>query len=238
MRRPPLTPARLTLAALVLAGVALAQGDLKDLRSKMQALLPDGVQYASLLSWSRQPQIVSIEQRILRAGAQDPRWFRSYFASLQPGETPAYDTRLGVSADEYKTWLVFKNSYRLQPVGMARMSVSRSGNKLTFSGSQGAEALRGLTIDLATGELRTPEGFGGPPHPVYVSAAQDQVGIGERSGWGWKVEGSNPATKNAILANLNVWQLSNNEVLINYNRKSLINGARQAEIDLNLRYTK
>lgn len=235
MRPPSLTPARLTAAALVLAGVALAQGDLK---AKLLALLPTSVQYASMLNWSRQPQIVSIEQRILRAGAQDPRWFRSYFASLQPGDTPAYDVRLGVSADEYKTWLVFKNSYRLQPVGTARFYVTRTGNKLVFNGSQGAESLRGLTIDLVTGELRTPEGFGAQPHPVYVSAAQDQFGIGERSGWGWKVEGSNPTTKNAILANLNVWQLAGNGVLINYNRKSLINGARQAEIDLNLRYTK
>lgn len=239
MRRPPPTPARTTAAALVLAAMALAQGDLPgDLRARLPALLPSRVQAASLLSWDRLPEIVRIEQRIWQVGTQDPRWFQAYLSGAASGRPLEYDARLGVSAEEFNKWQAFRTIYRLQTVGTARFTVTRSGNKLIFGGSQGAEALQGLSIDLNTGEARAPGGFTGKPRALHVSAERNRYGVGEAWGWAWTIQGHDPASKSAMLAYLGVVELSNKDVLISFKRNLQFNGVAQPSVDLNLRYTR
>lgn len=225
---------------LASAGLALAQGEYN--RARVQALLPAPGQDAALLAWTRNAQVEVISERIAQAGRLNPVWFRAYFASVVPGSSPAYDSHLGdagVSPEDYQLWLKFRNKISLQATGESvRLNVTRSGNKVVFGGAPGAEALKGLTLDLASGELRTPEGFSAKPRAVQVSADQDQFDIGARSGYGWTVQGSDPKTQNAIRATLNMFQLANGQVLLSYNRRSIVAGRLQADVDLNLLYGK
>ena len=231
--------ARKTVTLLAAAlGLALAQGDYN--RARVQGLLPENGQSATLLLWTRQPQVEVISQRIAQAGRMDPTWFRAYFASVSPGAAPPYDARLndvGVSMQDYQLWLSFRNQVSLTASGRAvRLNVSRAGNRVVFGPSPGAEALSGLSLDLGSGELRTPEGFSGKPHAAQVSSGTDQFGLGARSGYGWKVQGSNPKTQNAIRANLSLLQLEDGGVLLSYNRISIVAGRTQPEVALNLLY--
>ncbi len=235
----PAARTAVTLFAATL-GLALAQGDYN--RARVQGLLPQNGQGATMLLWTRQPQVEVISQRIAQAGRLDPAWFRAYFASVSPGAAPPYDARLnevGVSPQDYQLWLTFRSRVSLTDTGrQVRLNVVRSGNRVIFSPSPGTEALSGLSLDLASGELRTPEGFSGKPHAVQVNAANDAFGIGARSGYGWAVQGSNPRTQNAIRANLTLVQLSDGGVLLSYNRVSILAGRTQPEVALNLRYQK
>lgn len=223
----------------VSAGLALAQGDYN--RVRVQAMLPAPGQEATVLAWARNAQVEVISERIAQAGRLNPAWFRAYFASVVPGSTPGYDQHLGdagVTPADFQLWLKFRNKISLQPVGSLRLNITRSGNKVLFGSAPGSEALKGLTLDLATGELRTPEGFSGKARSVQVSAGDDQFDIGARSGYGWTVQGSDPRLQNAIYATLNMFQLANGQVLLSYNRRSIVAGRYQPEVDLNLLYDR
>jgi|GEM_PF-5974705 len=225
----------LILLSATLAWAAPVQA---DLRSRLLALVPDTTQAAEILKWGVDPEIVVIRERITQAVRQDPAWFRDY-SDLFPGRTPPYHPKFGVSEGEYRRLLTESGVRLLKTGGAARVTVTVTSTRVTFQGgTNGAEVLKGITLNLTTGELRVPEGFTAKPHSVSVNGQNDNVGLPSRTGWGWSIVGTNAQTKTVVRANLSLLQLETGEVLLAYNRASSVNHKPQPEVDLNLLYTK
>ena len=225
---PPLT------GALILTA-ALAQS---DLRARLLLLLPDNGQSAEIMRWETDPMYNAIQDRIRQAMSLDPRWFREYAALHRNTDRLPYHEKFGVSESEYQRyqaddWLHLERTGRT-----ARLLISKTGNKVTFHGGSGAEALRGITLDTVSGELSIPEGMSAKPRPVSVAAQDDRIGLGARKGWGWSIEGVNLKTRTAVVAKFHLMQLSSGAVLLAYNRGTLVDSKRQPTVDLTLIYDK
>ncbi|WP_425146952.1 hypothetical protein [Deinococcus sp.] len=236
-RLPPLVP---VLVALQLAS-PLVLGELAfqnpaDSKGRLATLLPAPSTTAQVMETRPGISVVELQQRVSQGGG-DLRILASVVGQLQEGNIPSYDERLGISRAEFQRFLIFRNT--LEPSGRSvRLSVSRDGNRVTFTDGPGtAPMLRGLVIDVNSGELSTAEGFSAFARPVQMSAAQDTTGLGIVGGYAWDVKGSNPRTQNALQGHLSLLQLVGGQVLLSYNRV-IIQKGRISEDSLNLMYKR
>jgi len=233
----------LTLAAL--SGAALLSLSVQaapnipalpaGLPTRMAALLPQPGQSAQPMEWRSSGLTVELPQRVAQLGG-DREALRTALSKAARGETPEYDQRLGISRAEFDSYLVFQSS--LVPVGKrVKLPVTREGTRLKFGDVAGlGGVLRGLVLDLATGELRTPEGFGGRPQPFVASTEQERR-LAVRSGMQWKVRGTNPYTQNGVNATLRLLQLSSGQFVLDYYRFSILRGTT-SEGRVILQYTR
>ena len=221
-----------TATLLALVTVALAQS---DLRARLSPLLPQPGQNARIMEWRTTAAGVATIQDRLADNA--PALLEDFVASVRLGRVPPYDPRFGVTRDEYARTVVFRNTLTSTSRGV-RLNVIRTDRKLTFGQAVGAEAMRGVSLDLVTGEMRLPEGYIARPHAVQVSAELDGTGLGARSGWGWKFQGSDPKTFNAIDASISLMRLASGSVVLTFNRISIVKGRLQPEVQLYLTYTR
>lgn len=224
-----------TLLAVALLGAALAQG---DLRARLLAMLPDSAQSAQVLEYTQDPEYAALQERVDFAMRQDPLWFRDYLAQYQGQSRIPYNPKFGVNEREYLRYIGdCCRGVRLTKNGKAvRLSISRSGNKVTFQGGGGADGLRGLTLDIVTGELRVPEGFSARPHPIIAN--DNALGLQPRKGWGWQITNSKASSRMSMWAGFSLLQFQNGTVLLSYHRQTSVGGQLQPELDLNVLYEK
>ncbi|WP_245558009.1 hypothetical protein [Deinococcus apachensis] len=191
-------------------------------QAKLAGLAPKPGQVVQLMEQRPSLALVGLQQRVTIAGGSREA-LSAVMASVQKGDRPAYDERLNISREEFQQYLVFQPV--LTPSGRSlKLPVTREGNRLKFGDVPGLRGvLRGLTLDLVTGELRTPEGFTGKPRLVTASTAPDRS-IDIRGGFVWSVKGTNPATQNALDGQLQLLQLPGSQVILSYSRTSILHG--------------
>ncbi|WP_245808520.1 hypothetical protein [Deinococcus hopiensis] len=188
---------------------------------KLAALVPLPGQSAQLLERSSRVAFPRLQQRVMTVGGSREALYE-LFSSVARGELPKYDERLKISREEFGSYMVF------QPIlvstgKLVKLSLTRSGNVLRFGNAAGLPGLlRDVTLDLGSGELRTPEGFGARPRAVDGSNAPDRS-IDIRGGFEWNVRGNDPVTQNGINGQLQLLQLPDKVVLI-YTRFSMLRG--------------
>lgn len=197
-----------------------------DWRSKFAPLLPQTGQLAQIMETRARFSMTEVRRRVLDAGG-DARLLDQMQVSAERGVAPLYDKRVKISEDDFRRYLVIQQE--LQPSGKAvRLSILRSSNRLTFGDAGGTALLRGISLDLDSGDLRFPEGFSAKPEALNISALQAASAedpLGKRSGYVWNVRGSNPFTLNALNGHFALLSLSDGSVLISYNRNGILNGA-------------
>lgn len=210
------------LVACAALGLSLAAGT--DWKTRGLPLLPASAQVAQLLENRTQLSVVQLRRRAAEAGAE-PQVLSALVDKAQRGELPSYDPRLKISEADFRRYLVFERS--LQPSGkLLRLSVQRDGSRLSF-GDAGPALLRGIVLDLSSGEMYFPEGFQARPEFTLVSAlqaAQAEDPLGARSGYVWRVRGSNPLTQTALSGHFALMELSSGQVLLSYNRTGIVHG--------------
>lgn len=223
-------------ALLVLPCAALPVGN--DWKARGLPLLPAASVPVQVLEAKAQLSVVQLRRRAAEAGA-DQQTLNEILGKVPRGQMPGYDPRLKISEADFRRYLVFDQT--LQPSGkVLRLSVQRDGSRLTFGDMGGTALLRGISIDLSSGEMRFPEGFQAKPEYVYVSAlqaAQKDDPLGARSGYVWQVRGSNPATQTALNGHFALMGLSNGTVLLSYSRNGIVRG-NVAVGSLNLSYSR
>ncbi len=224
MRPAGFTPLiAVTLGALSVAAVAATTQPPAlpaGWQSRIAALLPQAGQTVTLLE--RRPSIstLELEWRVASAGG-DPEVLRQITLNAARGIAPTYDKRLNVSQEDFKRYIVFQNT--LASTGKTfRLNVSRDVGRVTFGDAAYMNGvLKGVSIDLKTGEMRGPEGF--TARPVAVPANDDpDRGLLVRSGFQWRMIGNNAQIGNGVRGTLNLLQLATGRVVLSYSRKSMI----------------
>lgn len=204
-------------------------------QTKLAALVPKPGQVVQLMEQRPSLTLVELQRRVTTVGGSREA-LSAVMASVQKGDRPVYDERLGISREEFQQYLVFQPV--LTPIGRSlKLPLTREGNRLRLGDAPGlGGALRGLTLDLLTGELRTPEGFSGRPRLVSASNAPDRS-IDIRGGFVWLVKGTNPSTQNALDGQLQLLQLPGSQIILSYSRTSIL-GGRISEGAVILRYSR
>jgi hypothetical protein len=162
---------------------------------------------------------VDLSLRVMNVGG-DPQALNQVMASAQRGETPAYNERLGISKKEFLSYLVFQPT--LAASRTIRLSVSRDSNRVSFGDAPGMNGmLKGVIIDLRTGEMRGPEGFSAKATSVAPSDSEDRL-LDVKSGFQWNIRGNNSGTGNGVRGVLNLLQLSSGDIILSYSRTSML----------------
>lgn len=218
------------------AWLALAQSAQESpLRARLTGLLPAPGQTAQVMQVRSSLSVVQLRQRVMQEGG-DLRVLADIVEQSKAGAVPSYNVRLNISQAEFQRYIVFQDVLETSGHSL-KLSLSRDAARLMFGDAPGASGLKGLAIDLGSGELSTPDGFTARPQAVQVSASQDVNGLGARGGLSWDLKGSNPRTQNALQAHLALLQLAGGQILLSYNRVSIQRG-RISEDSLNLMYRK
>ncbi|CAM3669597.1 hypothetical protein DESA109040_19250 [Deinococcus saxicola] len=189
--------------------------------SRLAALLPLPGQSATLLEKRPSLSTVGLQTRVLRVGGS-PEALYQVIVSASKGVRAPYDPRLGITEEEYRQYLVFQSV--LASTGRTlRLPLTRDGVRMVFGNTSGLNGvLEGVSINLRTGEMRGPEGYSALPTLVPPSTAPDRV-LDVRSGFQWKVIGSDATAGNGVKGTLNLLELGSGLIVLNYTRTSMIN---------------
>lgn len=205
--------------------------------AKLSALLPATAQNTQVMKLESKLTIVNLQRLVLQKGGS-PDALRVVMASAAKGEQPSYDSRLGISREEFGKYITF------QPVFTStgrtlKLAVVRDSGRVTFTDASGNGLLRGVSIDLQSGELRVPEGFTFKPVVISVSNAPDRS-IDIRSGFQWNLKGFNAETESGIHGQFSVYQLGDGQSVLSYTRRSsLIRGVfNNTESEIILKYAR
>ena len=195
-----------------------------DWRSRLLPLLPQSGQLAQVMEARPRFSVAEVRRRVLDVGG-DPRVLEQLLSSAQRGLPPIYDQRLKISEAEFRRYLVIQQE--LQPSGkLIKLNMTRDANRVMFGDASGASLLRGISLDLSSGDMRFPEGFTARPEALVITAAQAvDDPLGKRSGYVWKVRGSNPVTQTALSGHFALLALDDGSVLISYDRNSILHGS-------------
>ncbi len=208
-----------------------------SLRARLVALLPTPGIAAQFMQAQTRLSVIDFQQRVTQSGG-DLKVLANVLGQAQQGNIPSYDERLGITRAEFQRYLYLIFSKTLEPSGKsAKLALTREGSRLSFGDAGGASILKGLSIDMNSGELTTVEGFSARPRSVQISPAQDATGMGASSGLAWDVRGSNSRNQNALNGHLSLLQYGGGQVLLSYNRVSILKG-RISEDNVTLMYRK
>ncbi len=196
-----------------------------DWRGKLSPLLPQSGQVAQVMETRPKFSITEIRRRVLDLGG-NPQVLDQVLISVQRGAALRYDKSINISESNFHKLLIFQQT--LQGSGrVVKLSVQFTGNRLTFGDLGGTPLLRGISLDLSTGEMHFPEGFSASPEAFVITAAEATKAddpLGKRSGYVWKVLGNNAVTQTALKGSFFLLGLSDGSVLISYNRNGILHG--------------
>jgi len=214
-----------SLAATAQIGPQINTALSGDWRSRLAPLLPISGQVAQVMETRARFSMTEVRRRVLDAGG-DPRLLDQMQVSAERGVAPLYDKRVKISENDFRRYLVIQQE--LQPSGKSvRLSVVKSSSRLTFGDAGGTALLRGISLDLVSGEMRFPEGYSALPEAFNITAAQAAAAedpLGKRSGYVWKVRGNTPVTFTALNGHFALLSMGDGSVLISYNRNGIVNG--------------
>ena len=245
-----LTAFRLGLSLLVLGQVSQGQpGPVTApanvtpdvaLRSRLAAVAPVPGIVAQFLQQRTETAVIELQQQelqqqVAQAGG-DLKVLANMVSQTQQGNLPKYDPRIRIPQATFQRYIVFRNTLEVTSRSV-KLNLTRNGNRLTFGDAPGASILKGLSIDLSSGELFTQDNFSARPIMIQVSSLQDHTGLGASSGVAWNVKGSNPKSFNALQGHLSLLLYTGGQVLLSYQRVALINGAI-IEDNINLMFKK
>ena len=194
-----------------------------DWRGRLMPLLPQNAEQAQVMEARPRISVAEVRRRVQNVGG-DLRVLDQVALAVQRGGLPLYDQRLKISEADFRRYLVIQQE--LQPSGRTvKLGMSQIGNRMIFGDLGGTALLRGIAVDLGSGEMYFPEGFSAKPEPWLITPSQaGDDPLGARSGYIWKVRGSNPTTQTALSGHFALLVIPDGSVLISYDRTGIING--------------
>ena len=139
------------------------------------------------------PRMAELAARLQQAAKADPEWFREQVKLSRPGEPLPYDARMGLTQAEYADFIAMSGQMTMEKQGEGEISIIAMGNDVfTVDGGSKMPDLKGVEIDFARKEVRTPYGVAKEQAPVNASAGS---ALGAWTGVEWKMARLNPKTR-------------------------------------------
>lgn len=216
MKAAPVLFPLLTLTALAATAPSPLPG---GWQGKLAAMLPLPGQNAVLLARGTTVNIVELGRRVATVGG-DRAAYEDLLAEVSRGADPEYNERLGISREEFKRYLVFQPTL-VATTKTVRLPVTRDSARVMFGDVAGlGGVLKGVSIDLRSGDMTTPEGFTAKI-AAYKPNPTDRT-LDVRSGFQWKIRDNDIKTFSGINGTLNLWLLGSGQIVLTYERNSMI----------------
>ncbi|MBW3572925.1 MAG: hypothetical protein KY467_17650 [Gemmatimonadetes bacterium] len=190
------------LFALAPSGRGAAQAFPLD---SVRAILPPGTLRVDAMDLAPSPRMTELSQKLQAAIQQNAAWFQQHVRSATPGEPLPYDTRLGLTREEYDEFLRLAGSMELKKVAEAPLVVRGQGERLVFDGGTGMPDLTGVAIDLAADQLVMPLGTVTGSREVHSDGAG--AAMGPWHGRTWSLEEMSEDGRDGRVVSLSVGRL-------------------------------
>ncbi len=139
------------------------------------------------------PRMAELAARLQQAAKADPEWFREQVKLARPGEPLPYDARMGLTQAEYADFIAMSGQMSMEKQGEGEISIIPMGDGVfTVDGGPRMPDLKGVEIDFARQEVRTPYGVAKEQAPVNAASSS---ALGAWKGVEWKMTRLNPKTK-------------------------------------------
>lgn len=173
------TAATAALLALALASAPPARA--ASLADSIAALVPAGPVTVDVLTPQYSPEMQAIALKLDKARRDNPRFFQAWIAR-HPGGPPPWNPALGVTKDEYETYLREGRTanYTVRVRGTLTFERAGKARKWTLKGWGVLSAVDGLVIDLDAGRAQSPRAG---VLPLVGSAAPNVEEVSLH--WGW-----------------------------------------------------
>ncbi len=190
-------------------------------QSKLMSLLPTQGQLITL--FERRPSISTeeLQYRVASVGGS-PAALSRVMENAAQNIPPQYDSRLNISRQQFYEYVVFQQV--LVPISKPfKLPFTSNSSRITFGDHPLLKGiLKGVSIDFKSGEMRGPEGFGAKPALLVPSTATDHL-LDTKFGFSWKIMAGDPNGGNRLRGTLTILQLNNGQIMMGYNRSSMIN---------------
>jgi len=159
---------RLLAAILIAAAAGLplasrAQGDAapaepaKKAAPDLNSIIPSGSFKAELMRLAFDKSAEEISKRFNEALSKDPAWLQDYMAQNAGVKPLPYHPKFGISEEDYKRMLKSFERKTIEPVAVVEMTVApMPDGSISLECPQMGTAFAGLSIETASGKLRTP----------------------------------------------------------------------------------
>lgn len=180
------------------------------------------------------PRMAELAARLQEAAKANPEWFREQVKQSRPGEPLPYDPRMGLSQAEYSDFIAMSGQMTMEKQGEGEISIIPMGDGVfTIDGGPRMPDLKGVEIDFARQEVRTPHGVAKEQAPVNASAGS---ALGAWNGVEWKMTRLNPKTKTGATVKFALGTLQPSGRSVIYYNVTKLDPAGNARILLVLNY--
>jgi hypothetical protein len=223
---------RFTVVSLLLsllAVVIFAQSEAKQ-------YLPKGSTKFDIMQLMGSPRLVEIAQRLQAAVAKDKDWWMSYVQTAKEGQPLPYDTRMGITKDEYNEFLSLSGKFTLQRAGQTNLRFTWSSpDTVSIDGSKDIPQISGTLIDFKKGTVSTP--FAVLSETTVINNTLEDGPTGPWVGMQWKHVEITSDFSSAISVKVAFGKLSRDgRGIMIYEAKVIKNNQKTTDIDLILYY--
>lgn len=119
------------------------------LKNDLKTLLPIGKFNADIMDGVKQnPRQLELAKRLQIAVKQNYNWFLEYMKTVPEGEPIPYNSKLGLTKEEYTELLGFIDNIETVSTGTQEISIKLKNDVINFKSSNKLSNLNSLTIDL------------------------------------------------------------------------------------------
>jgi hypothetical protein len=197
-------------------------------------VIPVGLIAADVMEFGASQRMTDLAKRRADAIRRDPKWWLEHARTAKPGQSPPYDPRIGLTADEYAEFNTPQKT-STHKRGDATFAVRDKGNQVYyFDGGQSLPDLTGIEIDLKTGVVKTPYGVTGPQRDLTMP---DTTPTGAWTGLHWKYASPDSSDQAGTTVTLAIGRLkSSGRGILNYYVKRLTPPEKKKQMMIMLNY--
>ena len=182
---PGRLPACVAGSLVLMAGVVAA--DLTSVATDVVELLPEGEAVVDVMTLTTPARLQVLAGKLQQAAVQHQAWWLDHIKHATPGEPFPYDPKLGLTAEEYREFLLLQDQLTMRKVGEAHVRVIHAGaSRYAFEGAEALPDLTGIVIDLERLVVETP--FGTCAEMSAIHASPHQQATDPWDGYQWKLE--------------------------------------------------
>ena len=149
-------------------------------------LVPQDGSTVDIMQLMAPRRLEELTAKILQFATRDQEWWQAHIKKRAPGEPLPYDSRMGLSKEEYDEFLVLYNEMSVKKVGAAYINVKRIEEKILLSFGKDVPDFGEVELDLKNDQVITKFGIANERH--LIEANERQTATGPVDGIQWKLE--------------------------------------------------
>jgi hypothetical protein len=195
-----------TALIIIFFGLRALATDTNTPLFKLSDVLPSGRCEVELMTMRFTDRANELMLKFQAAVATNHDWFLEYVKQAKPGESLEYDSRFGLTKEEYAEYLREAENRHLASTGThAPCIFQRQGDTLSLDPGDNKSPLSKIRLNLQTGNLSASVGKIGKPS--WRSSEDSASPIGAYDACSWEYEKSDLDAFDVRIVKLDIWRL-------------------------------